>query len=294
LQEAAVDPSVSDAELSIIHADCLGSVELPGEKRTYEDLSSWRVLAATDVPWLFTGAIPRGYVTVISARGATGKTTLAAGLELSILLGAPVVPGFEPTCAGGVIALYSEDSAALHLRKIQAFAHSVAVDGATMDRAIVEGLKLCCLDAEPLLQFNEGVLVRTAAYEALERDALRIRPCLTVLDTLWKLAGVQKENDVAQTGVFLDACAQLAKRSGAAVLVVAHSNKGGARGLGSTHGSSAIEDEARAVWTLPRQTTRFWNCATSNNPMGRAIRLSGSNSKTARSRRLRNEIRLRF
>lgn len=221
----------------------------------FTDLTTWRELAATPVPWTFTGTIPDKNVTVIASPGGYGKSLFALGLTLSAITGKTIFPSFIPCEAMRVIHLSGEDSAEIDCRRISDFERLHLLTG--LDSAIREHLHLRAQKPEPFLRLiGPGMIEETEAFRELLATVRKIHPGLVVVDTLRKHLGLPNENDNVFVGAFLECCAKLARHGECAVIVLAHSNKLGGQDdkarQTEVRGGSASVDESRAAWILKR------------------------------------------
>ena len=116
---------------------------------------------------------------------------------------------------------------------------------------------------------STGVRVADAAGIDLRRDIGHVqalvnetRPDLLVLDSLRSMTPGMDENDTSQTARVLDSLRRLAHESGAAILLIHHSNKSGRE----FRGASSIRDSVDVLWHLGRHEDdpdphrRFLSC----------------------------------
>ena len=80
---------------------------------------------------------------------------------------------------------------------------------------------------------------------------------LIVIDTAIRFRG-GSENDSSDTSLFISLCERLAKKTGATVLVVTHTNKqaAGQNNQNTIRGSSALVDNARLVLSMRQMTEK--------------------------------------
>ncbi len=181
-------------------------------------------LAHTEPPpprFLWAGRIPVGLVTLLAAHGGTGKSTLALMLALAVaaeqqFLGLPTMPG-------GAVYLSAEDGADLLRYRVKFLAQRMGIDPAE-----VAG-RLHLLDAtqgQPEL-FRDGKSTLTLA--ALRKHVAEFRPKLIVLDNA---SDVYADSEIDRSAVrrFMREAAALAIEADAAVLLLAHVDKGTSRG----------------------------------------------------------------
>lgn len=181
-------------------------------------------LAHTEPPpprFLWAGRIPVGLVTLLAAHGGTGKSTLALMLALAVaaeqqFLGLPTMPG-------GAVYLSAEDGADLLRYRVKFLAQRMGIDPAE-----VAG-RLHLLDAtqgQPEL-YRDGKTTATLA--ALRKHVAEFRPRLIVLDNA---SDVYADSEIDRSAVrsFMREVTAMAAEAGAAVLLLAHVDKGTSRG----------------------------------------------------------------
>jgi hypothetical protein len=191
-------------------------------------------VAPERVRWLWRGRIPRGKVAVLDGDPGVGKSTITLSVAAKVTTGAPFPDGHRPEPAD-VLLLSAEDDIADTIRP------RLEAAGADLDR--VEVLTdVCEQDAPPRPAELPADLDRL---EAVVKDRAA---ALVVVDPLMAfLAGTvdaHRDQDVRRA---LAPLAAMAARTGAAVVVVRHMNKGPASNpLYRGGGSIGIIGAARA------------------------------------------------
>jgi len=202
-------------------------------------LSDW---GPRDVEWLWTGMIPLRKVTLLVGEPEKGKTFFALDLAARVSAGWGM-PGEEPTWEpGGVLILSADDELddTIVPRLKGAFADLSSICVLTVDGPRHIGL------ARPQISFSENT-------DALEQ-ALRAmgHPCrLIIIDPITAfLDGMSANSHIAVRRLFAR-LTSIAKRFGAAVLLISHNRKAG--GDSACHrviGSLAFTAAARVVFGL--------------------------------------------
>jgi putative DNA primase/helicase len=194
----------------------------------------------TAVKWLWPGRIPQGRITLVVGRPGEGKSFLSIDVAARVTTGTPFPDGSEcPT--GSVLFVCGEDDPHDTIRP-------------RLDRAYADVSRVHLLSAV-LRPGPDGDLrefmFTLADVRALEDALQRVPDCrLIVIDPIGSFLGgrtdAHRDNEVR--GV-LAPVAELAKRYGAAVLVIAHRRKSsGDTADDLALGSRAFTGIARAVW----------------------------------------------
>lgn len=197
------------------------------------------------VSWTWSRYIPAGKVTVQEGDPGLGKSTMTLDLAARISRGAPMPDGTPGPAAAGVAILSAEDGLADTIRP--------RLEAAGADLAKVVALTAILGDGErmPSLPIDLDEIEATV----LEHDA-----ALVIIDPLMAYLAADvnshRDQDVRRTLAPLSA---LAERTGAAVLVVRHLNKGSGPALYRGGGSIGIIGAARAALLVapdPEDETR--------------------------------------
>jgi AAA domain len=185
------------------------------------------------VTWLWPSRIPRGKVSVLDGDPGTGKSTLTLTVAAKVTTGSPFPDGARPE-RGDVILLNAEDDVGDTIRP------RLEAAGADLTRCWV------LPDVHP-----EGSPPRPPELPAdlfLLEDLVKAkRAALVVIDPLMAFLSGQvdshRDQDIRRV---LASLAYMANRTGAAVLIVRHMNKGTGSALYRGSGSIGIVGAARA------------------------------------------------
>jgi hypothetical protein len=185
------------------------------------------------VRWLWPDRIPLGKVTVLDGDPGTGKSTLTLTVAAKVTTGSPFPDGAQPE-RGDVILLSAEDDIGDTIRP------RLEAAGADLSRCWV------LPDVHP-----EGKEPRPPELPAdlflLEDLAKQKRAALVVVDPLMAFLSGQvdshRDQDIRRV---LASLGYLAARTGAAVVIVRHMNKGQGSALYRGSGSIGIVGAARA------------------------------------------------
>ncbi len=168
--------------------------------------------------WLWQGYIPAGMITIIDGDPGLGKSMLTLDLVAKVTRGLPM-PGSRPESAGrprGAVLLSAEDD----------LAHTIVprliAAGADLDRVVVVSLReRDGTSREPI--------ITPADLEAVEKAIVEVDAAIVIIDPLVAYlpatASANRDQDVRCT---LAPLADLAERTGAAVVVVRHLRKAAA------------------------------------------------------------------
>lgn len=210
-------------------------------------------LADAPLPWLIDGWLLSGNVTLLAAPGGVGKSMLSLALAASVVHGRALINGMAPLAQGDVVALSYEDNRTAVAKRLRALQRHHKLDGKGFEADLDKHLHLLD-DPRPLAEVDRAGNVRsTVFYTELAATVRRMQPRLIVVDTLRRAGGALNGNDAAHVGELLSLLGDLARESGAAVLVLAHVRKGTGKAdatAENVRGSSAATDEARGAWEL--------------------------------------------
>ncbi|WP_293909873.1 AAA family ATPase [Deinococcus sp.] len=191
------------------------------------------------IEWVWEGRIARGYITMLGGTGGVGKSALVASLEVAVLAGLPFLGG--ATSQGAVIHADFDTDARAQLP--------------WLERAVLgQGVSHDVLDRITYVDSEHGGFMDEAGLAALKEQALSVGAVLIVVDAFTSAFPMIRGNDAGEVMQVMAAFRQLAKDTGAAVVVLDHTpkpmvNMPEGRGLlGSTIKSAG----ARAVHLLSR------------------------------------------
>jgi hypothetical protein len=183
------------------------------------------------IEWLWEPYIPSGTISLIQGDGGEGKTTISVAVAAAVTLGAGL-PGKDIAIPrSNVIMQNAEDSYTKLIHpKLEMF-------GADLDTIHV-------IDAdEEELSFTD---------ERIEQSIIRTRARLVILDPVQAYFGGKNMNSTGDVRPIMKQLGGVAARTGCAVLLVGHMNKGGGKSQYRGLGSIDIYAAARSVLTVGR------------------------------------------
>lgn len=161
--------------------------------------------------WLWPGLIPSGAISIIAGEAGKGKSTLLADITARVTTGSPMPFSDEPGKPGSVLLVSGEDSASTIRQNLQA-------NGADLMRVSV-------------LDRSEGKsLILPDAIPEIEEWIRRENGCSVICDPV---ATFMKGSPNAESSVrkAIDPLAEMAERTGVAVILVRHLNKSGGKNI---------------------------------------------------------------
>ena len=203
--------------------------------------------------FIWDGLIPANHVTLLAAHGGTGKSLVALLLAVCVAMELPLFD--VPTRQGPVVFFSGEDDAGTIRHRLGFICDRLGIDSADL-----EG-KLHLIDAtahDPVLyaQQDRGKSGTTPTYDALRAYVLEVKPVLLILDNA---SDVFAGSEIDRTAVrsFMRHAALLGRDVGAAVLLLAHVDKGTSRGDRGRNtegysGSTAWSNSARSRLFMAR------------------------------------------
>ena len=217
------------AELGV-PAGTNGDAPSSGTSDRYEHrvLDVAALLAAPDepIPWRCEGIAADGYLTVLAGRGGEGKSWMALALACGVARGRPTA-GIR--CEQGTALIFdAENGPKLIARRLRAA--QVSADLAVQP-----------VDAGGLRFSQDLDWMR----EMIEREGAS----LVVFDSLRVLSSGAKESDADEMEPIITRLKQLARDTGAAVVLIHHRGKSE---VNDYRGSSVILDQTDMLFTLGR------------------------------------------
>ncbi len=203
--------------------------------------------------FIWDGLIPANHVTLLAAHGGTGKSLVALLLAVSVAMELPLFN--VPTRHGSVVFFSGEDDGPLLRHRLNFICERLGINPADL-----EG-KLHLIDAtahDPVLfsQQDRGKSGTTPTYDALRSYVREVKPALLILDNA---SDVFAGSEIDRTAVraFMRHAALLGRDVGAAVLLLAHVDKGTSRGDRGKNtegysGSTAWSNSARSRLFMSR------------------------------------------
>lgn len=178
------------------------------------------------IPWRCDRIAADGYLTVLAGRGGEGKSWMALALACGVARGRPAA---GITCTQGRVLLFdAENGPSLIAKRFRAA-------GVTADLAV-----------QPV---DAGGLHFAKDHDWFWKVIKQNRADLVVFDSLRVLSSGAKESDGDEMEPIITRLKQLARETGAAILLIHH------RGKGETsdyRGSSTILDQTDMLFTLGR------------------------------------------
>ena len=224
--EAKEGKDVSDHLDAGYAVEDLVPVDLSVNARHYRPLNLFQ--PAPPVDWVVRDIVVGGEVTLLIADGGSGKSYFALAMSLAVAGGQPFIDC--GVTQGRVIYVDEEGSRDLALQR---FAELGATE---TQRANIDYLNFAGVD---LIRHPERLLA----------DALLVKPKLIVIDSHAKVTRMGEENSNNEMGrVWDEGILPLARNTGAAVLVIHHTN-----GFGGARGASQIRNSADQVLTMKKQ-----------------------------------------
>ena len=253
IAEAAVcgdDPASLIAELAELRTAPVAG----GERFDGDDVAALLVDPIPPREWLLERHLCRGFVTVVSAAGATGKTSLLIGWAISLATGRNLL-GSRPHHRLRVLIVTAEDSIEELLRRIKAACLRYDIDPADVDG----WLRIKALAGQNVTfatLTSAGDMAESTVTGELIAAARRNRFDVVVLDPFVKLSGAP-ENDNNATDFVCKLLSRIAEQANAAVAVAHHHRKGAATpgDTDSARGAKSLIDAARVGLTLTRMST---------------------------------------
>jgi 5S rRNA maturation endonuclease (ribonuclease M5)/archaellum biogenesis ATPase FlaH len=178
------------------------------------------------IPWRCDDLVADGYLTVLAGSGGEGKSWLALALACGVARGARAA-GISCT-RGRALVFDAENGAKLTIRRFRAA-------GITGD-----------VDVQPV---DAGGLRVTTDLPWFRKVIEDQRANLVVFDSLRVLSSGSKESDGDEMEPIITALKELARETGAAVLLIHHRGKNEAS---EYRGSSVIRDQTDLLFTLGR------------------------------------------
>lgn len=189
-----------------------------------------------EVEWLWEGRIPRGKITILDGDPGLGKSTVTLDLAARISRGREM-PDDSPGISGSVVLCSYEDDAGDTIRP--------RLEAAGADLARIHILTVNAGDeGERLLELPADLAILEAAVAKVDAALLVVDPLMAALS-----GGVDSHRDQDVRRV-LSPLSKLAERTGVAVVLVRHLNKGGGSGTSAIYrggGSIGIAGAARSA-----------------------------------------------
>jgi RecA-family ATPase len=201
--------------------------------------------------WLAVHRVPAAKVTLLSGDGGTGKSTIALQLVIATPYGDEWL-GARIDKQGPAWFLSAEEDDDEIRRRLSAILDH---QGRTLEDLRGKGVRWSCLDDES--EYSDGDVVlgeadsgagrvrKTLLYDALIERATEQRPALIVIENAADVFAIN-ENDRSQVRQAVALLRRLAKRSGAAVVLIAHPSLYGLNSGSGTSGSTQWSNAVRS------------------------------------------------
>jgi len=244
------DPPLPEAEVAGIAASCAkypaGTASLPskGAPDSPERLAKLECFAQIQpkpLSWLWWNRFPTGKLSLIVGDPDRGKSLLTIDIAARITTG-KLFPDGAPSERGSVIMLSAEDDAEDTI--------SPRLDAAGADVSRVNRLEAVRVVLRDGKQAERGFSLESDI-DALD-DAIKQVPDvrLIVIDPVSAYLGGADSHNNAEVRGLLAPLAELAARTGVAILAVTHLRKSGGAAIYRAMGSLAFAAAARAVWGI--------------------------------------------
>jgi RecA-family ATPase len=212
--------------------------------------ASWVGQEIPERIWVVKDLVPLGVVTSLYGDGGMGKTQIAQQLMTACAVGSPWL-GMDVR-PGRSIGLFCEDDMEELMRRQERINQHYGVELGDLEAMLLTGR---FGEDNLLMNFNSGDLgTNTPLFRNLLNRALEFKPELIVIDTLADTFG-GNENDRGHVRRFIaNTLGQLAKETGAAVLLCAHPSKSGqSKGTGES-GSTGWNNSVRSRLYLKKDS----------------------------------------
>lgn len=220
--------------------------ESPGHIETL-DLRALAGVEPKAKEFIVPSLAPAGEVTLFTGPGSAGKSLFAQQLATARAAGVPTL-GLDMGQGAAIYITCEDDAGQLHFRQshiCQALSVPLANLGDKLALASLRG----ALDNALIGTGPDGACILTPAYERLRALIGRTGAKLVALDNVAHLF-TGNENDRGEVTRFVNALNRLAGETGAAILLLAHTNKKGDDFSGSTAWVNAV----RSQFTIEHDT----------------------------------------
>jgi len=197
--------------------------------------------------WVVQNLVPMANVTLLSGDGGVGKTLLAQQLAVATVLGRDWL-GMMPTPGPVMLVSAEDDAAEIHFRLDRIASHYGAGFDELADLHIVT---LVGEESALAITTPSGLIKPTALFEAVAREAERIKPVWIGFDTAADMFVVE-ERDRSQARQCVNLLRGLAVRVDCAALLLSHPSRAGMREGDGQSGSTAWNNSVRSRLYLYR------------------------------------------
>ncbi|MEY3703793.1 MAG: hypothetical protein RLZZ561_1413 [Pseudomonadota bacterium] len=200
--------------------------------------------------WVVDHLLLAGTVTVLTAPGASGKTTFTVGLALSIATGSAILD-MTVSAQGNVWVWNLEDDLDELERSISAAQqhHGVSkseFDGKLFVDSALDGSELCTA-----IETREGMKLLEPVFDRISAEIKHKQIRALIIDPFVSSHAVE-ENSNTKIDKIVKAWARVARATGCAIILVHHTSKAGAGEVSaaSARGASALTSAARGVLVI--------------------------------------------
>lgn len=215
--------------------------------------------------WLLEDLVVLGKVGAVVAPGGSSKSQWMLQLAVSVATGIPLAEHWQVGETGGVLVLFAEDDNEEIHRRLHRINNHLQLTGYTNELATLKDrlFVFSTIGTETLLtkkdtsgEVSATVIVDRIAALAKQIPDLR----LIVVDPCSRFRGGE-ENSNEDATRFVEALENLAKQTGASVMLAHHTSKGSYSnqdaGQGASRGASALTDGLRWQMNLSRPTDKL-------------------------------------
>jgi DNA repair protein RadA/Sms len=199
-----------------------------------------------DIEWAWEKWIPRQFVTFLYGEAGTGKSSFLHYLAACITRGWDLPDGSKQTEPRGVVYISYEEPTASVLTP------ALRKSGADMSRISI--LSKVKRDVQSLNEISESDFEIPTDILLLEQEIIRVGASVVLIDPLMSMVNASATTARNQNArQIVRQIEDLASRTGVAVLIVGHLNKGGSKDLMQrAGGSKGFTDIARCVLGMTR------------------------------------------
>jgi archaellum biogenesis ATPase FlaH len=237
------DPPLPEAEIAGIAASVARykPCAAPDAPERRAKLECFAAIEPRPLRWVWCARIPAGKLSLIVGDPDKGKSLITIDIAARITTGR-TFPDGAPSERGSAILLSAEDDAEDTIRP--------RLDAAGADVSRVHLLKAVRVVLRDGKQMERGFSLESD-FDALD-DAIKQTPDvrLIVIDPISAYLGAADSHNNAEVRGLLAPLAELAARTGVAILAVTHLRKSGGSAIYRAMGSLAFAAAARAVWGI--------------------------------------------
>ena len=203
------------------------------EQRNQAPVTFLSEVESQQVDWLWQKRIPLGKITLLDGDPGMGKSLLSIFIAACVTTGQPMPDG-APGKQGKVILIAPEDAAEDTIKP-----RGEAAGGDPSQVLLLDNIKQLNIKDSKKIKFNDRPFSLAQDMDILEQAIKQTKTILVVIDPLMAVLGhsidSSRDQDVREV---LTPLAQVAERTGCAILIIRHLNKGSSdnilyRGSGS-------------------------------------------------------------